>query len=209
MNPYQNEQIDALQMVRRYLESLSSVELQQLKGEAADYLDFRRKVQSFLCDNFSAVCNSTCFHNRRSACCSREGIITFFTDMVVNALAADAESLDRLEAVLKTENEGYKCIYLDPKGCLWNVKPIVCEMFLCDLAQKEVFGRHPHLKAKWEELQEHRKRFTWPDKPVLFDAFEKRFIGVGLRSPLMYLHNSPGLLQIKKQWQQDNRLKSS
>ena len=209
MNSYQDEQIDALRIVRRYLENISAVALHQLKSEAADYLDFRREVHSFLRDHFSSICTLTCFQSRRSACCSREGIITFFADVVINALVSDTDSLDRLESVLKTENNGYKCIYLNNNGCLWNVKPIVCEMFLCDVSQKEVFGRHHPLKTEWDELQERRQHFTWPDKPILFDDLERRFIDAGLRSTLMYLHNSPGLLRIKKQWQQINRSESS
>ncbi|MDF1592374.1 MAG: hypothetical protein P1P89_12735 [Desulfobacterales bacterium] len=209
MSSYQNEQTDALRMVRGYLETLSDIERQKLKSEAADYLDFRRDVQTFLKEHFSSVCTLTCFHSRRSACCSREGIITFFADVVINALVSDPDSLDRLEAVLETENNGFKCIYLDKNGCLWQMKPIVCEMFLCDVSQTEVFGTHSPLKAKWDELQERRKRFTWPDKPILFDSLEKRFMDAGLRSTLMYLHNSPGLLRIKKQWQQHDPSESS
>jgi hypothetical protein len=200
MSDYQSEQIDALRMVRRHLKNLSPAELQELKDEAGEYLDFRREVHSFLRDDFSSVCNLTCFHRRRSACCSRDGIITFFADVVINALVSDTELLDRLEAVLQIENNGYKCIYLGENGCLWTVKPIVCEMFLCDVSQKEVFASDRRLKAKWEELQERRNRFTWPDKPILFDDIEKRCIEAGLKSTLMYLHNSPGLLRIKRQW---------
>jgi len=207
MSSYQNEQIDTLRMVRRYLENLSPVELRQLKREMADYLDFRREVQSFLSDHFSSVCTLTCFQSRRSACCSREGIITFFADVVINALVSDTDSLDRLGAVLETENDGYKCIYLDKNGCLWKIKPIVCEMFLCDVSQKEVFSPHSPLKTKWGDLQERRKRFTWPDKPILFDDLEKRFIDAGLKSTLMYLHNSPGLLRVKKMSREVNRNK--
>ena len=209
MTSYQDEQLEALQMVRRYLKCLSPIELKQLKREMADYLDFRREVQSFLSDHFSSVCTLTCFHNRRSACCSREGIITFFADVVINALVSDSELLDQLETVLKVENTGYKCIYLGKNGCLWNIKPIVCEMFLCDVSQKEVFDSTPHLKLKWDNLQACRKGFTWPDKPVLFDDLERRFIDAGHRSTLMYLHNTPGLLRIKKQWQQIKRSESS
>lgn len=200
MNSYQEEQIDALRMVRRYLATLSPAELQQLKHEAAEYLDFRREVRSFLNTYFSSICTRTCFHSRLSACCSREGIITFFADVLINAMISNVESLDRLETVLKTENMGYKCIYLGNDGCLWNIKPIVCEMFLCDVAQQEVFGRNPRLQMQWEDFQKRRKGFAWPDKPVLFDDIEDRCIKAGLRSPLMYLNNSPGLLRIKRKW---------
>ena len=209
MSDYQSEQIDALRMVRRHLKNLSPAELQELKDEAGEYLDFRREVHSFLRDHFGSVCNLTCFYSRRSACCSRDGIITFFADVVINALVSDTDLLDQLETVLKVENTGYKCIYLGKNGCLWNIKPIVCEMFLCDVSQKEVFDSTPHLKTKWDKLQERRKGFTWPDKPVLFDDLERRFIDAGFRSSLMYLHNTPGLLRIKKQWQQINPSKLS
>jgi len=209
MSSYQNEQIDALRMVRHYLNDLSQAKLQQLRDMTADYLDLRREIQTFLRDHFSNVCTLTCFHSHRSACCSREGIITFFADVVINALVSDAESLDRLEAVLQMENNGYKCIYLVENGCLWTVKPIVCEMFLCDVSQTEVFASDRRLKIKWEELQERRNRFTWPDKPILFDDIEKRCIRAGLKSTLMYLHNSPGLLRIKRQWQQRDPSTSS
>jgi len=47
-------------------------------------------------------------------------------------------------------------------------------------------------------LEAKRKRFTWPDQPVLFDDLESYFMKSGYRSPLMYLHNSPGLLRVKQ-----------
>jgi len=198
MNAYQREQSEALQIVRRYLHDLPVAELAALNEEVAAYLDFRSDVQSFLEAYFGGTCTRTCFQNRRSACCSREGIIIFFADVVVNVLISDAGSLERLEAVLATENRGYKCIYLGERGCLWTLKPIVCQMFLCDSAEKEVFGRKPALRVRWNELCNRRKDFTWPDKPVLFDDLERRFIETGLHSTLMYLHNSPGLLRVKK-----------
>lgn len=201
MSSYQNEQIDALQMVRRYLDKLSGAELQALKDMAADYLVFRREVQTFLNDHFRSVCTQACFHSHRSACCSREGIITFFADVVINVLQSESEALEQLEAVLKTENNGFKCIYLERNGCMWRVKPIVCEMFLCDASRNEVFANQPHLKLKWEALEHRRQRFTWPDRPILFDELEKKFLNAGLKSTLMYLHTSPGLLRIKKEWQ--------
>jgi len=47
-------------------------------------------------------------------------------------------------------------------------------------------------------LEAERQHFTWPDRPVLFDDLESYFLKTGCRSPLMYLHNSPGLLRIKQ-----------
>ncbi|MGD2030721.1 MAG: hypothetical protein PVG86_12380, partial [Desulfobacterales bacterium] len=51
----------------------------------------------------------------------------------------------------------------------------------------------------WNELKQRKKIYTWPDRPVLFDDLERYFMNAGYSSPLMYLHNSPGLLRIKKQ----------
>ena len=63
---------------------------------------------------------------------------------------------------------------------------------------KTVFGDRPELKNQWEEFCRIKKRFTWPDRPVLFDDLEAFFIDLGCTSPLMYLHNSPGLLRVKQ-----------
>ena len=57
----------------------------------------------------------------------------------------------------------------------------------------------PEAEAQtWEELLRVRKRFTWPDRPVLFDHLEKVFLDLGYRSTLMHLNLSPGLLRIKR-----------
>ena len=71
-------------------------------------------------------------------------------------------------------------------------------MFLCDAAKEEIFGRKPPALSRWNELTQHRKKFTWPDRPVLFDFLEQYFKAAGYTSPLMYMHNSPGLLRVKK-----------
>ena len=54
-----------------------------------------------------------------------------------------------------------------------------------------------YLNKEWELLEQRRKQFTWPDQPVLFDELEEHFLEAGHKSPLMYLHNSPGLLLVK------------
>jgi hypothetical protein len=100
--------------------------------------------------------------------------------------------------ILKKPNSGFKCVYLNENGCRWRVKPIVCEMFLCDQAKQQVFGENTQLSKEWELLEQRRKQFTWPDQPVLFDELEEYFLEAGHKSPLMYLHNSPGLLLVKK-----------
>ena len=100
--------------------------------------------------------------------------------------------------MLYIENKGDKCIYLGENGCMWVVKPIVCEMFFCNQAKKKIFETDSKIKEKWNELKKCQKNFTWPDKPVLFDKLEDYFMKAGLFSPLMYMHNSPGLLRVKK-----------
>ena len=72
-------------------------------------------------------------------------------------------------------------------------------MFLCENAKDEVFAKTPPAREKWEKLKEREKAFTWPDRPVLFDELERYFIDAGYSSPLMYMHNSPGLLRVKGQ----------
>jgi len=49
--------------------------------------------------------------------------------VIVNALVSCEEEIRSLVRVLREANNGFKCIYLGPDGCLWHLKPIVCEMF--------------------------------------------------------------------------------
>ncbi len=198
MNSYQREHFDAFDMVRKHLSCLIASEDKVLNDMITDYLGFRSEVDSFLSDYFSYTCTQRCYQSRLSACCSREGIVAFFADVVVNAMASESHEVDELLAVLRKSNTGFKCIYLTENGCRWRVKPIVCEMFLCQPAKERIFGGNPQLKADWERLEQQRKRYTWPDRPVLFDALEAYFLYAGCRSPLMYFHQSPGLMRIKK-----------
>ncbi|HUV50571.1 MAG TPA: hypothetical protein VMW78_06085 [Anaerolineae bacterium] len=198
MNSYNKEQSDALYMVRRHLSTFSLKQRQQLESEVAGYLDFREEAASFFSTCFSGVCTQKCYKSRLSACCTREGIITFFADVVVNALMSQDSDMDLLLEVLKKPSNEFKCIYLGEKGCMWRLKPIVCEMFLCDHVKKEVFSENPQLEHKWEELKKREKLYTWPDRRVVFDTLESYFIEAGYSSPLMYLHNSPGLLRVKR-----------
>jgi len=198
MNSYHKEQSDALEMVQRYLAGISVLERKKLEAEVSDYLLFRDEVGSFLSTHFSGICTQKCYKSRLSACCTREGIITFFADVVINALMSQDRDIDLLLEVLKKPNNGFKCIYLGEKGCLWRLKPIVCEMFLCEHAKKEVFSENLQLEHKWDELKQREKLYTWPDRRVVFDTLESYFIEAGYSSSLMYLHNSPGLLRVKQ-----------
>jgi hypothetical protein len=202
MNSYQKEQAESLAMVQRHLATLSDSERQALKLQISDYLLFRDEVDTFLSEHFSNLCTKKCYESKLSACCSREGIITFFGDMVVNTLVSCKEEIDALLTTLQKPNTGFKCIYLGNNGCMWSVKPIVCEMFLCEQAKKEVFREKAWAEDAWNELKQRKKLYTWPDRPVLFDDLERYFMDAGYSSPLMYLHNSPGLLRIKKQAKQ-------
>jgi len=198
MDSYQKEQFDALEMVVGHLNRLTTDEQRELRALIQAYMDFRQRVDRYLGRYFSRVCTTSCFQSQRSACCSRDGIITFFADVVVNFLMSRPEEIESLFKVLQAPHEGFKCVYLGPKGCLWRVKPIVCQMFLCDPAMTDVFAHNPDAGAQWEALKKEAQGFKWPDRPVLFDALEKHFLDAGLRSSLMYLHTSPGLLRVKK-----------
>ena len=198
MDEYQKEQYDALSMVKKHLASLVIPERLKLDSALADYILFRNKVNTFLTDHFSQICTQKCYQSKLSACCSREGIITFFADVVINILVSGKNEIEALLKVLQKTNSGFKCIYLSKQGCTWRVKPIVCEMFLCDQAIKAVFDEKPHAHKEWKSLEQERKLFTWPDQPVLFDKLESIFIDAGYNSSLMYMHNSPGLLRVKK-----------
>ena len=198
MNSYQKEQAETLSMVQRHLVTISTQEKQTLKSQVDDYLLFRDEVDAFLSEHFSNVCTQKCYQSKVSACCSREGIITFFGDMVINALVSKDEEIRALMAVLQKPNKGFKCIYLGNHGCMWRVKPIVCEMFLCKQAKQDVFKEKPWTEDIWKGLKQRKKLYTWPDRPVLFDSLESYFMAAGYFSSLMYLHNSPGLLSVKR-----------
>jgi hypothetical protein len=198
MNDYQKEQFNAFATVQKYLLGIGDSKRAVLKKAVSDYLAFRSEVDVFLANHFSRLCNQRCYLSRRSACCSREGIIIFFADIVIEALVSDRSEIGGLMEILKKPNSGFKCVYLTENGCRWRVKPIVCEMFLCDQAKQHVFGANTKLDNAWEILEQRRKQFTWPDQPVLFDALEEHFLEAGYTSLLMYLHNSPGLLLVKK-----------
>ena len=199
MTEYQNEQQEALAMIRQHLASLTEHELENLKERTADYIVFRQDVDSFLEKYFSSLCTQTCYNNQLSACCTREGIITFFADGVVNALESSEAQLDGLQERLAFSHQGNKCIYLGDRGCLWQIKPLVCEMFLCAKAEKKVLDENRRARQTWESLKQREKTFRWPDQAILFDDLEEIFIRAGYSSTLMYLHNSPGLLKVKKE----------
>ena len=198
MNTYQEEQLEAISLIFRHLSRISVQEREKLRQEISDYLSFRQEVDAFLSKYFGDICTKKCYRNQRSACCSREGIITFFADTAVNVLLSREDEVKSLMTVLQKPNTGFKCIYLGNQGCMWRVKPIVCEMFLCKQAKTAVFKESPGTEDAWKKLNQLKKRFTWPDRPIVFDAIERYFMDAGYSSSLMYMHNSPGLLKVKE-----------
>jgi hypothetical protein len=197
MSQYRDEQLAGHHMVTRFFNAAAKSEIAKLRQICKPYLSFRQAVDRFQARHLQALCTRACYQNHLSACCNRDGIITFFADLVVNALVATADDMARLTGALQKPRPDLKCIYLDDSGCLWRLKPIVCAMFVCDKAQQAVFAPSPALSKAWRALEERARHFRWPDRPVLFDTLEARFLAAGLCSPLMYLHNSPGLLRIK------------
>lgn len=198
MNDYQKEHADAFRTVMSCLESMPADGRTDLVKAVAPYVDFRARVDRFLGRYFADHCAPKCFQSRLSACCSREGIVAFFADVAINCLHSSADDIHRIIAALERPNRGHRCIHLAESGCRWRVTPIVCAMFLCDQAKSEVFGASPEAEAAWKGLEAERKRYTWPDRPVVFDLLELRFLEAGCESPLMYLNTSPGLLRVKR-----------
>ena len=198
ISTYQSEHLETLQAVRRRLPQFRARMPASMKKDLEGYNTFRQSVDTFLQDNFKETCQELCFTNNKSSCCSKEGIIAFFADMVINALNSSESQLDALEIALKSPNQGSKCIYLNPGGCMWNIRPIVCALFLCDSAEKEVLAPNRNLETQWAQFRQKQRRFRWPDRAVLFDMLEKEFRRLGVDVPLMYFHNSPGLLNIKR-----------
>ena len=198
MNEYQHQQLDALDQVRSVIDSVSALWNGNLCDEIQSYLKYRRRLDGFLSRNFSRLCTRTCFESRRSACCSKDGIVTFWADVVLNVYRSNQSERIDLSAAIKRPLYPGKCIYLGKNGCLWKIRPLGCALFLCDQAQADVFSEHPDLGKEWEGFRQRAKRFRWPDRVVLFDQLEQVFLSAGCRSELMYINTSPGLRRIKK-----------
>ena len=198
MVDYREEQRLNQILVQNYFTRQGEVERRLILDKCQDYLQFRDELSRFQGRHFQSLCNAACFQQQRSACCSKDGIITFFADLVINAAVSTPAEVNELITSLEKPRDDMKCIYLDPQGCRWRMKPIVCEMFICDQAKQKVFETVVGAEATWEEMKRKELTFRWPDHPVLFDEIESRFMAAGVRSSLMYLHVSPGLIRIKR-----------
>ena len=160
MNEYQKEQLETLLMIRKQFERFSASEMDYLQAEIAEYLSFRSRIAGFLRHHFKDICTEKCYQNQLSACCSKDGIITFFADAVINALVSNTHELDSLENAIRRPSYDHKCIFLTENGCLWRIKPIVCEMFLCDAAERTCFGVNHNALKQWNEFKEIKKHYT-------------------------------------------------
>ncbi len=198
MNAYQTEQLASLTMIRQHMEAMGANARETLHAEISHYLLFREQAAKFLETHFAAICTQKCYQSRLSACCAKDGIITFFADMVVNMLVSDPIERDLMEHAVQNPKFDYKCIYLSESGCVWKIKPVICEFFLCDEAESKAFGQNPEALTQWKAFEDAKKAFTWPDRPVLFESLEQVFMDQGCDSPLMYMHKSPGLINIRK-----------
>ncbi len=198
ISTYQAEHLETLQAVRRRLPLFCAKMPARIKEDLVGYKTYRHSVDEFLRENFQETCQTLCFTSNKSSCCSKEGILVFFADIVINVLNSSESQLDTLETALKSSNQGSKCIYLNPDGCMWKIRPLVCALFLCETAEKAVLAPNRDLEDQWAQFREKQRRFRWPDRAVLFDTLEKAFRRLAVDVPLMYFHNSPGLLNIKR-----------
>lgn len=190
--------MDALIQLFNSMDNLSARQRCHLDRLIKPYADFRRRLDAFLSRHFADQCSQSCFESMVSACCSKDGILIFWADLVVNACFSTLRQRDALAGSVSTPHWDNKCIYLKPGGCCWQVRPLVCAMFLCDQVQEQVFKSDTKAAEQWETLEAESKSFRWPDRPVLFDDLEKFFIERGCDSSLMHLHKSPGLLRVKQ-----------
>jgi hypothetical protein len=199
MNAYRKEQLHCHLAVRDALRTMTAADTQRLKDRFIGYRVFRGRVDRFLARHVGQTCTASCFQNHLSACCTKDGAMTFFADHVANAVFGGPEALDAIIGTLSSPAAiSMKCIYLGPVGCLWQIKPIICQMFLCEPAAQAIALSGNDALTQWRRLEAAAKGFRWPDRPVLFDAVEAEFIALGVESPLMHLHKSPGLLRLKQ-----------
>ncbi|SMC19141.1 hypothetical protein SAMN02746041_00619 [Desulfacinum hydrothermale DSM 13146] len=199
MSEYNAEQRNSLEAIAAGLARMCKEEVEALHRDIQPYLDFRARVDAFQEEYFSRLCAESCFVSGRSACCSFESIITFFADLVIAWLLADEKAKAGILKALESPFRSDRCVYLGPKGCILPLRPVSCALFFCSDAKEEIFFRWPKAKALLETLREEEKKFTWPDRPVLFDHIEAQFLRLGVDSRHMYFHKSPGLLLVKKE----------
>jgi hypothetical protein len=192
-----NEWISLREVVRVW-SGLAEPEILELGESIVSYLEFRKELEEYNRRRFSGLCQSICFETGRSACCGFESIITFFADHAIGLLLCDEPRRAELFRALERPNTTGKCVYLGPRGCLWPLPPVTCGLFFCEEAKDRVFADFPEAEEDLLSFRERERRFTWPDRPVLFDTLERFFRERGAEAPTMHFHRSPGLLRVKR-----------
>lgn len=178
---------------------MSSAQKSEIEAVISPYIDFRRRLAHFQLLNFGVQCARDCYQNKRSACCGKDNIIIFWADLVINIFLCESDQPDVLSKAIQHPLHTEKCIFLGEMGCLWRIKPLVCAMFLCDMVKEHVLHTQPGFLEDWNRFKHEAKCFRWPDRPVLFDRLEHIFIAMGIRSSLMHLNSSPGMLKVKRE----------
>lgn len=197
VSEYNQDQLASVKSILGVLFRLSAEETDALRTAIRPYLEFRQNVGEYFGAFFKSSCQTRCFDTHLSVCCGFESIITFFADHVVSLMMSNREEIEALISVLTRPNLTERCVYLGASGCLWKVPPISCSMFLCPQVKETIFDSQPEAEARWIDLRQGEKQFTWPDKPVLFDELEVLFMRRGCDTPHLFFHRSPGLLRIK------------
>lgn len=197
VSEYQRDQWTSFKTIEKACRNLSDLQLRELQESLNAYLQFREDLAEYQQEHFGAFCRAACFDTGISACCGFESIITFFADQVITCLLSTPEQMETIFHKLEQPNRTSHCVFLGDSGCIWSLPPISCAMFLCEKAKRSVFDENQYAKAVWDELLRLEKEYTHPTQPVLFDDVESYFILLGVDSPHMYFHQSPGLLHLK------------
>lgn len=197
VSEYNRDQRTSFEAIDEACSLLPEPELEKLKESLNSYLQFRKALAEYQQRHFAVFCQATCFDGKLSACCGFESIFTFFADQIITFLSSTPKELQALFNKLDQVNNTERCVNLGESGCTWRISPVSCAMFLCEQAKLNVFRNDPGAEALWKQLQMQEKEFTLPTKPVLFDDLERYFINLGVDSPHMYFHKSPGLLRLK------------
>jgi hypothetical protein len=198
MGDYNQDQLMTIRAVCGAMSRLSESEREAIRESIQPYLRFREAVDRFFAEHFLSSCLKRCFETGISGCCGFESIITFFSDHAINLFFSDESQITGLVDILTRPNLSGKCVYLGPTGCLWRIRPISCAMFLCGQVKAVVLDDSSERTELWDRLRAEEKAFTWPDRPVLFDTLEAHLMELGVESPHLFFHRSPGLLSVKE-----------
>jgi hypothetical protein len=196
---YQVEQLEALCLVRMHLNPCRAPSAIGCGRRSPTTWPFGAAWMTSCTANFGGVCSTTCYRSRLSACCSREGDCDLFRrrghqPAALRASARPTSSSGASGRKHRPEVRLPRAGRLPVARQTDRVPDVPVRS-----GQGESFRRSPRTASEWADFEQERKLFTWPDRPVLFDLLEAYFISAGCSSSLMYLHQSPGLLRVKRQ----------